>query len=192
MTTLRIAHVEPWPGKRGITRGFRISSFLIVLADEAGGRALPLWLIGPEGHGLFQGDGERHHPVPAEALTAELLRAAGVAVDGVDIDELDAAFTAGPERGPHGPRPQASARIGFTPAGAEPREMPARIGYALALANATGAPIRVPDDLMNRLAVPAQEDLVAQFTRDVPVPRPRRRRLPRLFRGRSVVRLAAR
>ena len=39
MTTVRIAHTEPWPGQRMGGRGFRISSFLVVLADDAGGRA---------------------------------------------------------------------------------------------------------------------------------------------------------
>ena len=164
-------------------RGFRISSFLVVLADDAG-RALPLWLTGPEGHGLFRGDGERPHPEPAEALTADLLRAAGVTVASVDIDELDAALTVGPRRGPGGPH-ASSVRIVLTPAGAEPREVTARLGNALALADATAAPIRLPDELMNALAVPAEADLVAQFTRDVPVPR-RRRGLSRLFRGRPV------
>jgi bifunctional DNase/RNase len=188
MTALRIAHIEPWPGKRGSRGGFRINSFLIVLADEAGGRAIPLWLIGPEGHGLFRGDGRLPHPVPAEELTAELLRTAGVTVTEVDIDELDPALTTGPRRGREAPR--ASARIAFTPAGtAEPREMTARLGYALALAHATGAPIRVPDELMNRLAVTAEADPVTQFTRDLPVPR-HRRRLPWLFRGRTASRLA--
>lgn len=190
MTTLRIAHVEPWPGRRGSRGGFRISSFLVVLTDDAGGRAVPLWLTGPEGHGMFRGDGRKPHPVPAEDITAELLRAAGVTVNGVDIDELDPALTTGPSHGRDAPR--MSARIGFLPAGtAEPGEITARIGYALSLAQAAGAPVRVPDDQIDRLAVPAPEDPVAQFTRDVPVPR-RRRRLPRLFRGRSVVRLAAR
>ena len=51
--------------------------------------------------------------------------------------------------------------------------MTARIGYALALAAAAGAPIRVADQLMDRLAVPAQDDLAGQFTRDVPLPRHR-------------------
>ncbi len=54
MTTVRIAHTEPWPGKRMGGRGFRISSFLLVLADDSGGRARPVWLNGPEGHGLFR------------------------------------------------------------------------------------------------------------------------------------------
>ena len=58
---------------------------------------------------------------------------------GVDIDQLDTALTAGPRRG--GDTAQAAARIEFTAAGtAEPRQMPVRIGYALAMAAATGAP----------------------------------------------------
>jgi hypothetical protein len=87
MTMVRIAHVEPWPGRRGLRgHGFRVFSFLVVLADDTGGRALPVWLNGPEGHGLFRGDGGHPHPEPAEAITAELLRAAGVAVTGVHIE----------------------------------------------------------------------------------------------------------
>src|SRR5437870_3158022 len=93
MTTVRIAHTEPWPGKRMGGGGFRISSFLVVLADDAGGRALPVWLSGPEGHDLFRGGGHHPHPEPAAVITAGLLRAADVTVTGVDIDELDAALT---------------------------------------------------------------------------------------------------
>ena len=194
MTTVRIAHTEPWPGRRMGGRGFRISSFLVVLADDAGGRAIPVWLNGPEGHGLFRGDGDHPHPEPAELITAGLLRAAGVTVTGADIDTLDTGLTAGPRHGPE--NAQATARIGFTVAGsAEPGQLPVRIGYALALAAAAGAPVRVADELMDRLAVPAQGDLVDQFTRDVALPR-RRRGLSRLFRGHSFrehrpVRLAA-
>jgi Domain of unknown function (DUF151) len=174
MTAVRIAHVEPWPGKRMNGRGFGIFSFLVVLADDSGGRALPVWLNGPEGHGLFRGlDDDRPHPEPAEVITAGLLRAAGVTVTGVDIDELDTTLTTGPRRG-RDPA-QATARIEFTAAGtAEPRQMPVRIGYALAMAAATGAPIRVAGQLMAQLAVPAQDDLVGQFTRDVPLPPPHR------------------
>ncbi len=190
MTTVRIAQTEPWPGKRMGGRGFRISSFLVVLADDAGGRALPIWLIGPEGHGLFRGDGNHPHPEPAEVITAGLLRAADVTVTGVDIDELDAALTTGPQHGRDLAR--AAARIEFTAAGtAEPRHLPVRIGYALALARATGAPVWVADQLMDQLAVPAQGDLVDQFTRDVALPR-RRRGMFRLFRGHPQVRPAAR
>jgi hypothetical protein len=190
MTTVRIAHVEPWPGKRTGGRGFRISSFLVVLADDSGGRALPVWLNGPEGHGLFRGGDDHPHPEPAEVITADLLCAAGVTVTGVDIDELDPARTTGPRHGRD--TASASARIEFTAAGtAEPRQMTVRVGYALAMAAATGAPVRVADQLMDQLAVPGQDDLVGQFTRDVPVPR-RRRGLSRLFRRHQPVRLAAR
>jgi hypothetical protein len=35
MTTVRIAHIEPWPGQRMGGHGFRISSFLVVLADDS-------------------------------------------------------------------------------------------------------------------------------------------------------------
>jgi bifunctional DNase/RNase len=190
MTTVRIAHTEPWPGRNKDGRGFRISSFLVVLVDDASGRALPVWLDGPEGHGLFHGAGGHPHPEPAEMITAGLLSAAGVTVTGVDIDELDAALTTGPQRVRDPAR--ASVRIGFTAAGtAEPRQLPVRIGYALALAAATGAPVRVADQLMDRHAAPARGDLVDQFTRDVPPP-PRRRRWPHLSRGHPQVRLAAR
>jgi hypothetical protein len=190
MTTLRIAHTEPWPGKRMGGHGFRISSFLVVLADDAGGRALPDSLNGPEGHGLLQGRDDHPHPEPAEVITARLLRVAGVTVTGVDIDELDTALTTGPRQGHD--TAQATARIEFTAAGtAEPQQMSVRIGYALAMAAATGAPIRVADQLMDQLAVPAQGDLVGQFTRDVPLPR-RRRGLSRLFRGHPTVRPAVR
>jgi hypothetical protein len=111
-------------------------------------------------------------------------------VTGVDIDELDAALPTGPRHGPDGA--QATARIGFVAAGAaEPQEMTVRIGYALALAAATGAPIRVAGQPMDRLAVPAHDDLAAQFTEHVPLPR-RRRGLSRLFRRHSPARPAAR
>jgi len=57
MTTVRIAHTEPWPGRNKGGHGFRISSFLVVLVDDASRRALPIWLSGPEGHWprLFRG-----------------------------------------------------------------------------------------------------------------------------------------
>ena len=190
MTTVRIALIEPWPGRRMGGRGFRISSFLVVLADDSRGRALPVWLNGPEGHSLFRGDGDHPHPEPTEVITADLLRAAGVAVTGVDIDELDPALTTGPQHGRD--LAQAAVRIEFTTAGpAEPGQMPVRIGYALAMAAATGAPIRIADNLMDRLAVPAQGDLAAQFSRDVPVPR-HRRHWPRLLRRHPPVRMATR
>jgi bifunctional DNase/RNase len=191
MTTVRIAHVEPWPGRRVAGRGFGFFSMLVVLADDSGGRALPVWLDGAEGHGLFRGrDDDHRFPEPAEAITAGLLSATGVTVTAVDIDTLDTTLTTGPRR--RHDIAQATTRIEFTVVGtAEPRQMPVRIGYALAMAVATGAPIRVADQLMDQLAVPAQDDLADQFTRDVPLPRPSRGLL-RLVRGRKLVRQPAR
>lgn len=44
MTTVRIAYAE--------SRAYKthISHVLVILADDAGGRALPLWLKGQDGH----------------------------------------------------------------------------------------------------------------------------------------------
>ena len=111
-------------------------------------------------------------------------------VTGVDIDELDPALTTGPQHGHD--LAQAPVRIEFTAAGAaEPGQMPVRIGHALAMAAATGAPIRIADNLMDRLAVPAEGDLAAQFSRGVPMPR-HRRHWPRLLRRHPPVRMATR
>lgn len=65
--------------------------------------------------------------------------------------------------------------------------MPVRLGYALAMAAVTGAPVRVADRLMDQLAVPAEGDLAGQFTRDVPLTR-RRVGLSRLIGGLKLAR----
>jgi hypothetical protein len=43
----------------------------------------------------------------------------------------------------------------------------------------------VADQVMDQFAVPAQDDLLGQFTGDLPVPRPKHHRFARLFRGHS-------
>src|SRR4029077_6009199 len=48
MTAVRIAHADPWPGRRRDGRT-SVSQGLVVLADDAGHRALPVWLPGREG-----------------------------------------------------------------------------------------------------------------------------------------------
>lgn len=191
MITVRIAHTEPWPGRRMGGRGFGFFSMLVVLADDSGGRALPVWLNGPEGHGLFRGRDDDHaYPGSAEVITADLLRAAGVTVTGVNIDELDPALTTGPRPGRE--IAQATVRIEFTVGGTgEPGQMPVRLGYALAMATATGAPVRVAGQLMDQLAVHTEGDLAGQFTRDVPLTR-RRVGLSRLVGGRRLGRQPAR
>lgn len=184
MTTVRIAHAEPWPGRQP-GGGFAVFGFLIVLADDPGGRALPMWLSGPEGHGVWEildPSAEQHMPFPppgGEDVTVELLRTAGITVTGVDIDELDAALTVGPPGSPpvgpppwglpegpppgapppEGPRPggswpQGTARIEFASALGPQHIMTVPAGYALALAAGTGAPVRVSDAVMTQLAVP--------------------------------------
>ena len=43
MTTVRIAHAEPRPGQLE-HHGFQTLGWLVVLADDAGHRAVPVWL----------------------------------------------------------------------------------------------------------------------------------------------------
>jgi len=161
MATVRIAHVEPRPGRQP-DGGFRINSFLVVLADSDGGRALPIWFTGPDGHGVWRVVDPDAHPEieAAESLSSRLLQAADVRVTGTDIEQLAAAVTEAPQRGA-----QTSALIEFTGAGAgAPQQMQVPLGYALAMAAAFGAPIRVADEVMDRLAVAAQgDDLLPAF-----------------------------
>jgi RNA polymerase sigma-70 factor, ECF subfamily len=145
MTTVRIARAE-----RRIPPGpvpDRFPTHVIVLADDASRRELPIWLLGRDSHrfSLFEPPGaatgregiaQAHD---SDELTDHLLRAAGARVAGVDIDEL------GPE--------MTMARIELTgPAGT--RHVTARLPEGLAVAITAGAPIRVADAVMNRLAVP--------------------------------------
>jgi hypothetical protein len=165
MTTVRIAHAEPRPGNLGngvfITRGY-----LIVLADDAGHRAMPVWFRGHPGGGslakLMGGDTNDEAPAEApEELTGRLLRAAGASVTAVDID------AAGSEA--DGLDPDAfTARIGLAgPAGARHVTLP--FGLGLAMAAAAGAPVRVPGAVLDRRAVPvAGDDLLSPFLDRVP------------------------
>jgi RNA polymerase sigma-70 factor, ECF subfamily len=145
MTTVRIARAE-----RRIPPGpvpDHFPTHVIVLADDAGRRDLPIWLLGRDSHrfSLFEppqahqeraGTGQAR---AADELTGQLLRAAGARVTGVDIDELGPEVTA--------------ARIALAgPAGT--RHVTARLLDGLAVAVTSGAPIRVADSVMDRLAVP--------------------------------------
>jgi hypothetical protein len=193
VTTVRIAHAEPRPGNLGNGRVL-IRGFLVVLADDAGHRALPLWLHGqPGGDSLWELlDPQRADTAAAEAtedLTARLLRAAGARVTGVDVDASAIEAPAGlldPET--------VTTRIELTSVSAV-RNAPSRLGLALALAAAAGAPVRVADDVMDRLAVPVEgDDLLTPFLDLEPPSDPRleakhqrtsgpgARRLPRVVR----------
>ena len=135
MTTVRVARIE-----RRIPPGpvpDRFPTHVIVLADDASRRDLPIWLLGRDSH-RFADDA---HPGPSpDELTDRLLRAAGTRVTAVDVDELGPEVTA--------------ARIELaTPAG--PEHVTTRLLDGLAAAIISGAPIRVADAVMDRLAVPA-------------------------------------
>ena len=157
MVTVRIAHTEPRPGRQS-SGMVVVNRVLVVLADDAGARALPLWLHAMDGSSiqalLDRPDGEAVTvPVPEE-LTARLLAAAGVTVTTVDIDELGPEVTA--------------ARIELgTSSGT--RHVVGRLGDGLALAVAAGAPVRVADAIMDRLAVPLSGgDLLATIVEREP------------------------
>ncbi len=159
MTTVRIARVE-----RHIPPGpvpIRFPSFVLVLADDAGRRELPIWLVADDGlrlSGLIEppaGDREPARATQArteDELTDRLLCAAGASVTGVDIDELGPEVTA--------------ARIALTsPAGTQ--HVTARLAEGVAVAITAGAPVRVADTMMDRLAVPLPGN-----DRPVPLPDP--------------------
>jgi RNA polymerase sigma-70 factor (ECF subfamily) len=139
MTTVRVARIEsripPGPVPD------RVPTHVIVLADDTGRRDLPIWLLGGDSHRFDPAALEPGANKPgADELTGRLLHAAGARVTGVELDEL----------GPEVP----AARIDLaTPDGTE--HVTARLLDGLAMAISTGAPIRVADAVMDRLAVSA-------------------------------------
>src|SRR5260370_2787467 len=92
--TLRIAHAEPRPGRLA-NGGFHTRGHLVVLADDAGHRAVPIWMRGDPGTSDLADLLERPagqvitDGVPTE-LTTRLLGAARARVTGVDIDVTEA------------------------------------------------------------------------------------------------------
>lgn len=130
---------------------------LIVLADDAGRRAVPVWLR----HGNLAGgdslprlveepDGVTVTAGVPEQLGARLLRAAGAAVTGVDIEMTEAdASELTPET--------ATARIEVGGRSGS-RQVTALLGLGLAVAAATGAPVRLDAAVLDRLAVPVPGD----------------------------------
>ena len=142
MTTVRIASVEH---QRRRTHQMRSPSHLVVLIDDAGGRELPIWMLRGDGDRLERlvhaerDDTSAPQAWTADDLTNRMLRAIGATVTGVDIDELGPEVTA--------------ARIALNgPAG--PQQVNARLTDGLAVAITAGAPARVADAVMDRLAVP--------------------------------------
>ncbi len=187
MTTVRIVparHIRPprtpdgrdvpdwWPHQR-----------LIVLADtvpseDGGHRAVPLWLVA--GHKDLLGRLERP-AADAEVASglletaARLLRTAGTVVSAVDIEPAG-------DDVPELRWDTVTARVGLaTATGTQPFTVSAK--YGLALAAVAGAPVRVADEVMDRLAVPVEgEDMMAPFLPRAdarPPGRPARRVEPR-------------
>ena len=159
MTTVRIAGTERRIPPGPVPIGF--PSYVVVLADDAGRRALPIWLEDIDSRRLTQpveppSANEEHAQTTAartvDELTVRLLSAANASVTGVDINDL-------------GPDMPAAARISLTgPAGT--RRVSARVAEALAVAITAGAPVRVADTVLDRLAVPLTDDGA------VPLPEP--------------------
>ena len=175
MATVRIAYAEPLPGKlpNGV---ILIAGHLVVLADTVpadlgGHRAVPIWVGGgtePGVDDLARLVELRDRPpevagsvVVPEELTTRLLGVAGARVTGVDIDVTtpDVA-TLSPEA--------TVARVELTGRSGT-RHIAAGLGLGLAIAVTTGAPVRVPDAVMDRLgALVAGDDLLTPFLDRVP------------------------
>jgi RNA polymerase sigma-70 factor (ECF subfamily) len=136
MTTIHLARIE-----RRIPPGpvpDRFPTHVMVLADDTGRRELPIWLLGRDSHRF---DDDAQFEPAADQLTVRLLHAAATRVTAVGVDEL------GPE--------VTVARIELaTPGG--PEHLTARLLDGLALAITAGAPIRVADAVLDRMAVPAR------------------------------------
>ena len=168
MTAVRIAHAEPMPGR--LSNGeFQTRGYLVVLADDTGHRAAPIWLGGEPGEDdlsqlvelASRPAGEVIVTDAPEELTARLLRAADASVASVDIDVTAA--------GTDELSPQVTvARVRLN-GSTGTRQVTASLGLGLAMAVASGAPVRVPDAVMDRLAAPvAGEDLLTPFLDRVP------------------------
>ena len=140
---------------------------LVILADDAGHRALPVrlprhdarfWVLlaRPEDRGEERLDDQR------EETTGRLLQAAGVTLAGVTVTELGPGVTA--------------TRIAIAgPGGTRP--VTASLADGLTLAVITGAPLAVDDPVMDRLARPdTSPDLLSQFRSQETPPRDLRQR----------------
>jgi hypothetical protein len=145
---------------------WRLHQRLVVLADDAGHRAVPLWLR-VFGRKELLSRVARLSQMARPAADTEvasglletavrLLRTAGTAVSAVDIEPAS-------DDVPELRWDTVTARVGLTTAtGTRPVTVSAE--YGLALAAVAGAPVRVADEVMDRLAVPVEgEDMLAPF-----------------------------
>jgi RNA polymerase sigma-70 factor (ECF subfamily) len=163
MTAVRIAHADPWPGRRPDGR-MSVVQVLVVLAetvpDDTGldnkgrQRVLPVRLPGRVGGfwRLLARPEDRDEVVPedhAEEMTGRLLDAAGITVTAVTVTELGPGVTA--------------ARVDIAGPGGT-RQVTTGLADGLALAVITGAPLAVDGPVMDRLAEPVTgPDLLSPF-----------------------------
>ena len=162
MTAVRIAHADPWPGRRP-DEGMSVRHVLVVLADDAGHRALPIRLSGRDGGfwRLLAGPDDRDEVVPedhAEEMTGQLLDAAGITVTAVTVTELGPGVTATRvDIAVPGATRQVTTRLADGPAAAAPT-------LRQAVSVFTGAPLAVDGPVMDRLAEPVTgPDLLSAF-----------------------------
>ena len=162
MTVVRVVLADPRSGR--VPAGSAVNGQqLIVLADDAGQRAVPLWLGVVDAKLLLallalleRPAGDAVMAGVLEEMAARLLHAAGVAVTAVDIEPAS-------EDVPELRSDTAAARAGLATA-AGTRHVMVSAGYGLKLAVAAGVPVRVADAVMDRRAVPVQgEDVLAPF-----------------------------
>ena len=171
MITVRIAHAEPGPGRPAdtvpridprVSVVARPSRFHVVLADDAGHRALRAWLArDPEATPLpalldRPGDDIWTTQGIPEELAVRLTSAAGGSVTAVEIRPDRADIEEVTEQ-------TCTARIELGgPSGT--RHVTARLDLGLTLAVVSGAHVLVADAVMDRLAVPVTEgDPLAPF-----------------------------
>ena len=184
MTTVRIVYVQHIRPARlpdgSDDPDWRLHQQLIVLADDAGHRAVPLWLRIHKGlrARLAQLDrpaGDAEVASGQLETAARLLRTTGTEVSAVDIEPAS-------DDVPELRWDTVTARVGLATA-TETRPVTVSAEYGLALAAVAGAPVRVADKVMDRLAVSVPgEDILAPFRssrdplNDQPPGRPEQRR----------------
>ena len=167
MTAVRIAHAGPWPGRTPDGKMAIDHGVLVIFADDAGHRALPVRL--PRHDARFwvlltrqEDRGEERLDDQREETTGRLLRAAGVTLTGVTVTELGPGVIATriAIAGPDGTRP-----------------VTASLADGLTLAVIAGAPLAVDAPVMDRLARPVTgPDLLSQFRRQETPPGDSRQR----------------
>jgi RNA polymerase sigma factor (sigma-70 family) len=134
MTTVRIAHAEPWPGPS--PDGPHV---LVTLADDAGHRAALPVRLPARSDAFWRLLARQEDRDDAGEMTGQLLHAAGITVTAVTVTDLGPAVTA--------------TRIDIAAPGGT-RQVTTRLADGLALAGITGAPLAVDGPVMDRLAEP--------------------------------------